>query len=111
MHGAASEAAARGDGISFLRCELLKAPGIDVNLKTPNGETALLLAVRRTDLNGEAAQARLHQMVREMLALPGMLCVNAVDKTSGRTALIHSICARHDSVVTTLLAAPGINVG
>ena len=88
-------AAERGDLSTVLR--LLAAPGIDVNLTSQAGDTALCLAA----CNGHA------DVVTSLLSVDG---IDANRPANGDAPLASSVYHGHANVVAALLAAPDINV-
>jgi len=77
---------------------LLAIPGINVNLQTKNGDTALSMASSRGHKG----------IVKMLLAIPG-INVNLQTK-NGETALMWASSSGHKGIVKMLLAIPGINV-
>ncbi len=93
---------ASADDVDIVR-RLLAAPGIDINAKDKDGNTALIVAVKREHT----------AIVDLLLAAPG-IDINAKDRL-GDTALIVAVkrgtrSRAPTAIVDLLLAAPGIDI-
>lgn len=79
---------------------LLQVPGYNINNKTKDGHTALIL----TTLDSHERQ---ESLIKYLLTIPG-IDLNAQESNSGKTALISAASNGFENVVKLLLQAPAV---